>query len=316
MVDEVVKMSNKKLTVGILGGVIVLSALGYLYLNPEEEVQVQVVEEKPSSEPAPVVNVVSKPVVQPPVKKTDLTFDEKIPFSAISDLSVLPPSVRKTLLSEEVYYLHTTPDKAIVIKAKDNNEIRRHNFDLIEISLEDGNILNKSLEETDSKYDKWKYDNDLPMSHTRYNDDKEIVFTEVWNYSEDEPIKYKKTDKDGNVISVRKEVVENNVNLREDNLFYDSEGNMVKNISFNYDGTDLTRFTYYNSDTPDESAMLVSEFEDGVKKKETLYSTDYKVKNVYLPEYQDGQMSKLKVLDKDNKVVETLVGEALTNPSK
>ena len=55
MVDEVVKMSNKKLTVGILGGVIVLSALGYLYLNPEEEVQVQVVEEKPSSEPAPVL---------------------------------------------------------------------------------------------------------------------------------------------------------------------------------------------------------------------------------------------------------------------
>ena len=90
---------------------------------------------------------------------------------------------------------------------------------------------------------------------------------------------------------------------------YDEEGNMTKNVSFNYDGLDLTRFTYYNSQTPNDSAMIVSEFEDGVKKKETVYSSDYKIQNTYIPEYKDGQKSEIKILDKNNNLIETLQAE-------
>lgn len=307
-------MFNKKFAVGILSGVILLSALGYVVLNPKEEEQVQIVEEEKVAVPMQVKKVVPKPV-EPLIKKVDLynSIDKNLPLSAIADLASLPAPARKTIVElmdksdNGIYFINSSSDKVVVLLDEQDNAIKRHNFNFVEISLDDGNILNSSVNDNDSKYDKWDYDNDLPLSHTRYNDEKEIVYTELWNYSEDEPIKYKKSDKDGNVISIRKEVVENGVNLREENLFYDNEGNMVKNVSFNYDGMDLTRFTYYNSQTPDESAMVMSEFEDGVKKKETLYSTDYKVKNVYIPEYKDGQKSEIKILDKDNKLVETLV---------
>ncbi len=313
MVYEVVRMFNKKTAIGIMSVIVLLSALGYMFFNQKEEEQVQVVEEKQTSEPVQVKKVIPKPV-EIPVKKTSLynSIDKKLPFSVIADLAFLPVSVRHTveeLLEKSdngIYFLNSSLEKVVVL-LDEEEEIKRHNFNFVEISLDDGNILQSLEDESDSKYDKWKYENDLPLSHTHYDENKEIVYTEVWNYSEDEPIKYKKTDKDGNVISIRKEVVENGINLREENLFYDNEGNMIKNVSFNYDATDLTRFTYYNSETPDESAMLVSEFEDGIKKKETLYSADYKVKNIYMPEYNDGQKSEIKILDKDNKLIQTLV---------
>lgn len=315
MVDEVGKMFNKKVVIGICGGVVLLSALGYLFFNTSEEEPVQVPEVQQAQVPPPPVKQVVSKTIEPPVKKTDLynLSDKNIPLSAIADLADLPVSVRKTvemLLDTSyngIYFLNSSSDKITVILGEEDCEIKRHDINFIEISLADGSILDSNVEDKDSKYDKWKYKNGLPLSHTRYNDDKEIVYNETWNYSEDEPIKYKKSDKDGKIISLRKEVIENDINLREEHLFYDNEGRMVKNVSLNYDGTDLTRFTYYNSQ--DDSVMLVSDFEDGVKKKETLYSTDYKVKNIYLPEYKDGQKSKIKIFDKDNKLVETLVEE-------
>lgn len=316
MVDEVGKMFNKKVVIGICSGVALLSTFGYLFLNTsEEEETVQVPEVQQVQVPPPPVKQVAPKPIEPAVKKTDLynLSDKNIPLSAIADLADLPVSVRKTvemLLDTSyngIYFLNSSSDKITVILGEEDCEIKRHDINFIEVSLADGSILDSQVEDKDSIYDKWKYKNGLPLSHTRYNDDNEIVYNETWNYSEDEPIKYKKSDKDGKTISLRKEVIENDVNLREEHLFYDNEGRMVKNVSLNYDGTDLTRFTYYNSQ--EDSVMLVSDFEDGIKKKETLYSADYKMKNIYLPEYKDGQKSKIKIFDKDNKLVETLVEE-------
>ncbi|MCM1004465.1 MAG: hypothetical protein NC408_09010 [Candidatus Gastranaerophilales bacterium] len=313
-------MINKKIALGVSLGILFAAALGCFLLSEKDEVeQTESAVEEKTVPKVQVKQSVSQPAKYvPPVKKADLynSLDKNLPFSAIADLSVLSESARKTinnLLDEScggIYFLKHNNEKAILVvdltPDGEENAIKRHDFNFVEISLHDGTVLNNLSEEKDSKYDKWKFDGDLPLSHTHYNDAKELIYTEVWNYSEEEPIKYKKTDKDGNVISLRKEAVENDVNLREEHIFYDNEGNMTKNVSFNYDGTDLTRFTYYNSQTPDDSAMLVSEYEDGIKKKEILYSSDYKVKNVYLPEYKDGQKSELKILDKDNKIIETI----------
>ncbi len=318
---------NKKTVFGIslvLVLVLVLAAgLGYYFWPEEKEAEVVIPpkEEKPAAVPSKPVKTAPQPKQELPSKKTDLynTVDKNLPLSAIADLNTLPNEVQKTvkkLLDEScggIYYLNSTKDKVVLVvdltPEGEENAVKRHDFNFVEISLADGTILSQNNLEQDSETDKWKYDNDLPILHKHYNEDKELVYTEIWNYSEDESIKYKKTDKDENVISIRKEVVENGTNLREEHIFYDNEGKMVKNVSFNYDGVDLTRFTYYNSDDTEDSAMLVSEFEDGVKKKETLYSSDYHVKNIYIPEYKDGQRSEIKIFDKDNSLVETLVGD-------
>lgn len=315
-------MFNKKLAAGVFVSAVLTAGIWYVFRDNEKpEIAVEPVLEEKQPQPAPVQvkKVLSKPVQN--TVKADLynSVDKNIPFSAIADLALMPECVKKTvneLLEESsggIYFLKQSHDKVFLIvdltPEGENNPIKRHDFHFLEISATDGSVLTQQSRENESKQDKWEFDNELPLSHVHYGEDKHPVYTEVWNYSEDEPVKYKKTDKDGQVISMRKEVIDNGVNLREEHLFYDGEGNMVKNVSFNYDGTDLTRFTYYNSKAPDDSAMLVSEFEDGVKKKETLYSSDYKIKNIYVPEYKDYKKSEIKILDKNNNVVETLQAE-------
>lgn len=314
---------NKKVVFGISLGLVIAAGLSCFLLSEKE-----VVEQAESAVEEKVISKIQtkqdeKHFVKPvsTVKNADLynSINKNLPFSAIADLSFLPETARKTVnnlldeSNEGIYFLKHNDEKAILVvdltPDSDENAIKRHDFNFVEISLQDGTVLNHLEIEKDSKYDKWKFNDDLPLSHTHYNNEKELIYTEIWNYSEEEPIKYKKTDKDGNVISLRKEVIENDVNLREEHIFYDNQGNMTKNVSFNYDGTDLTRFTYYNSQAPDDSVMIVSDYEDGVKKKETLYSSDCKIKNIYLPEYKDGQKSELKILDKDNNIINTLQAE-------
>lgn len=314
-------MLSKKSTVAISLFAVITAVAGFLLFEAKKEVPLPVAEKKQDT----VINEQSKQekVVKPDkvIKKAELynSTDKNMPLSAIAGLSEMPDEVVKTvetLLQESsggIYFMTRFKDKVFLITdltpEGEENPIKRHDFSFVEISLNDGSIINTQIKDEDSKQDKWDFNNDLPLSHTHYDKDKKPVYSEFWDYSSEDPVKYKKVDKDGNVISLRKEVIENGVNLREEHVFYDNEGNMTRNVSFNYDGTDLTRFTYYNSEMPDDSAIIISEFEDGVKKKETLYSSDYKIKNIYFPEYKDGQKSEIKVLDKDNNLVETLVEE-------
>lgn len=318
-------MINRRIVLGISIGVFIMAGIAY-FLLPEktENVTTSTTSEKQAVNEVDVTSkTVAKPTVKnkPSVKKADLYnySDKNLPFSAIVDLAELSEGVKNTinnLLAESsggIYFLKSSADKVFIVvdltPEGEESPIKRHDFNFVEISLHDGSVINHIESEKDSQYDKWKYDGDLPLKHTHYNENKELVYTEVWTYDQEESVKYKKTDKDDNVISLRKEVVGNGTNLREEHLFYDKDGNMTQNVSFNYDGIDLTRFTYYNSQTPNDSVMISSEYEDGVKKKETVYSSDYKVKNIYLPEYNDGQKSEIKIFDKDNNLVETLVEE-------
>lgn len=298
-------MFNKKLVAGLSLGVAVLAILGGVFLYEKQaEKPVPAAPAEVKSEPAPVVVkevAVPKPPVTPQliVKKADLynNTDKLIPFSGIADLALLPAGVKSAVdnilenSSNGIFFLKKSGDKIVVIadtaSQDEENSKRRHDFEVMEISAEDGKILNDE-------------------NFTAKEDDT----LETWNTSDEDSVKYKKTDKEGNIISIRKETVENQTNLREEHVFYDKDGNMTMNVSFNYDGADLTRFTYYDSEKPEESFMIVNDYENGVKTKETLYSSDYKLQNTYIPVYTDGQKSGLKVLDSANKEIETLEDSA------
>lgn len=315
-------MFNKKLVAIISLLAAITGITGYFVLSDNEDKPTSSIAAEEQEIPIPHKEYkqqhLAKHIVQDtPVKKVDLynTTDKKMPLSAISNTADVSDNAKETInnilenSTNGFYLLKCINDKIIAItdEALENSTIKRHSFNFIEISSFDGTILNHENIEPDSKYDKWEYKNGLPVKHTHYNEKKELEFTEIWNYSEEETTKYKKINKNNQIISLRKEVIENNINLREENLFYDSEGNMVQNVSFNYDGLDLTRFNYYNSQNPDESAIIVNEFKDGVKQKEILYSTNYQIEKIYIPEYKEGQKSEIKILDKDNVIIEKLV---------
>lgn len=300
-------MFNKKFAAGIFMTAVVITASAFWLMNHKQEEPVSLPEKKEESpKPVPAVKPLKPqpqtperaPVIQDTLKtqKADLfnDTDKLMPYSGMANLASLSENVHKTVeslledSSQGIYYLMNSGENTIVILdnlSKDEEESkRRHDFRIVEISSEDGNIL----------------------KDTSYNEEKSSEFTEVWNNDEDEPIKYKMTDKDGKVLSMRKEIVENQTNLREEHIFYDENGRTEMNLSFNYDGADLTRFTYYNAEEPEESVTIVNEYQDGIKTKETVYSSEYKVKNTYVPHYENGRKAELFVYDAEGKEVAKL----------
>ena len=162
----------------------------------------------------------------------------------------------------------------------------------------------------DSNNDNWEYDkNGKPTKHIIYNNDGDVEYIETWNYTESSPIKYEIKDGNGKIVSVKKETVDNDSNdLRIEHIIYDSEGNTKINVSATYEGADIKRFTYYNADKLNESGSIFGEYQDGQKIKETVYSSDLKVKNVYSSDYDDnGERTDIKVFDGQNNEIEQIV---------
>ena len=120
-------------------------------------------------------------------------------------------------------------------------------------------------------------------------------------------------DSDGHVVSMRKEMVENGTDLRVEHLVYDSNGNTRINVSITYDGPDVKRFTYYNADKTAESGSVFDEYSNGLKTKETVYTSDLKVQNHYTSDYKDGNRESITVWDNQNKETQKLVTDFKEN---
>ena len=247
------------------------------------------------------------------IKETNLykeTSSSVIPLSAITELSGLPASIRNTVdiitRTNNIYMVQRHNDKIFIIS--DNHENIRHGIDFVEISLVNGQhtqtTLGYSDKMKDSDNDIWEYNSDtkLPTRHTKYNKDGDMEFVEVWNY-DDNPVKYEMKDSDGKVLSMRKETQHGGTDLRVEHLIYDKNGNTRINVSATYDGEDIKRFTYYNADKPAESGSIFSEYTDGNKTKETVYTSDLKVKNTYTSEYKDGLREEITKFDNKNREV-------------
>ena len=190
----------------------------------------------------------------------------------------------------------------------DNPANIRHSIEFTEISVNNGQLntttLGYSDKMEDSKNDKWEY-NELkqPIRHTKYNAHGDADFVEIWNYDNNNPIKYEIKDNQGKVISLRKETIEHGTDLRVEHLLYNKEGNTRINVSATYEGEDIKRFTYYNADKPNESGSIFSDYSDGLKTKETVYTSDLKVKNTYTSEYKDGNREDITKWDNKNQEV-------------
>ncbi len=292
----------------------------------ENKVENNVVEEIKETSPEPAVQEV-KPVqpVQEPKKNTERKIDlysdipdNMLPLSSIALLADTTENVRHIvgdLLkdSDRIYVLTVSGDKVIVI-TEAAEDIQRHGINIIKIDMSNDTYTAENLSQNtcSTKNGKWEYDktSKLPLRHTKYNDEKEVEYTEVWNYSEENPVKYELKDSEGKIISLKKETIsDNGSDMRVENLVYDGDGNTKLNVSVSFEGQDITHFTYYNAENSGEGVIVISEYEDGVKIKETVYTSDYKVKNSYKADYTDGLRTGITVFDSQGKEVEKLLQE-------
>lgn len=322
---------RKKVIGGIVLGIVAVACLTALIVSKETKDDEKIIPEKD-------IKKVEKPAekqIKPTVTqykaeakknlsvKTDLykgVPDSLLPLSAISEIASLNGHVHKTIKelvdnSTGVLYAKRNGNKLVMVV--ENPDDNRHGLEFVEISADGkhekvGFLLSK-YSESDTDEDLWEYDvsEDVkrPTKHTKFNSDGEVEFVETWNYLSEEPIKYELKNKDDKVISLVKETIDENNSMRQEHLIYDKDGKTKVNLTVNYDGADLTRFTYYNADKLNESGSVISEYKDGVKTKETVYTSDYKVKNVYEPEYKNGEREGIKVFDNENKEVKTLLSE-------
>lgn len=243
-----------------------------------------------------------------------------IPFSAINEISELPENIRNVVSAaakstDGVYMLKHRGNKVIMIV--DNQSNLRHGIEFVEISVPSGHRTTTTLgyndKMRDSDNDIWDYDTvsnvQRPLRHSKYNNEGDLEFVETWNYDESNPVKYEMKDASGKVLSMRKETLDDGTHLRVEHLLYDKDGKTKINVSVAYEGSDVKRFTYYNADKPAESGSIFAEYKDGSKVKETVYTSDLKVKNVYEPTYLDGNRTEIKVFDDKNNEIKKLVSE-------
>ena len=256
------------------------------------------------------------------VTKTDL-YDaipaSSLPLSAISILSEQPENIKSTILkiaeTNNIYMVQPKKDKLLVIA--DNPSNIRHGIEFTEVSTVNGQQIkttlgyNDKMKDTDN--DKWEYnDSKQPIRHTKYNKDGDMEFVETWNYDDSKRIKYDMKDANDKVISLRKETLENGTDLRVEHLLYDKDGRTRINVSATYEGEDIKRFTYYNADKPNESGSIFSDYSNGLKTKETVYTSDLKVKNSYTSEYKDDSRTDIIKWDNKNQEVHKYLPEEET----
>ena len=322
---------RKKVIGGIIIGVIAVACLTALMTSKETKEEDKTLPQKDAKQiektEAKQIKKVAPQKNEQKIKdnkiKSDLykgVPDSLLPLSAISEIASLNGNLHKTIKelvdnSTGVLYAKRNGNKLLMVV--ENPDDNRHGLEFIEISADGkhekiGFLLSK-YSESNTDDDLWEYETEeevkRPVKHTKFNSDGEVEFVETWNYSSDEPIKYELKNKEDKVISLVKETIDENNSMRQEHLIYDKDGKTKLNLTVNYDGADLTRFTYYNADKQEESGSLFSEFKDGIKTKETVYTSDYKVKNVYVPKYKDNERSEIQVLDSENQEVKSIIAE-------
>ena len=254
-----------------------------------------------------------------PVKIQSYHFEETrvLPISAVVALSSVSDNAKKTIekimINSDIYYINNENGRILIIKDANNDEDRsaRHDIEIITISA-DGKSIQKETEfpqkmsNEDSEHDIWDYkvlegNIVLPASHKFLSNDGKIKYIEYWNYNQNNPVRYKVTNEEGKVISIRKSSGREGGNWSDEHIFYDENGNTALNISIAYEDNNIARFMYYNPLSPETSVMIISEYVDGLKVKETLYTTDSKLKNTYIAEYTDGKCSRIKLFNSENR---------------
>lgn len=327
----------------IAGGVVIAVAAaiaGGLLItkNQEEQPEHQTVKQEVKKEKPAKIRHASKSDKQ--VKQSDISTEEEnvqevkdekvkrafmyenypasmVPLSGITALTDLSPTANAAVSkifdkSNNIYMINRSGHKLFMVV--ENPENIRHGVEFIELDTRNGHQTNTSLgynsKMQDSDNETWEYDKNseeqLPTRHAKYNKDGDVEFVEFWYYN-NSPVKYEMRDGEGNVISIKKETLDNDTNMRVEHVVYDKSGKTKINVTAAFEGDDIKRFTYYNADKPAESASVFGDYEDGNKVQETVYTSDLKVKNVYKADYENGIRKDITVFDnKDNEIEKVL----------
>ena len=259
-----------------------------------------------------------KKEVSPPVKETRLknaNVYSYLPLSAIPLLAQQPEYIFGA--AEEwldnspcLYHVYQKGDTLIMILEL-SEECQRHEAGFVCINTINGEqeAVPFGIVLDDIARSSWKYDKKtkLPLKHTFENNSEK--FTEIWNYAPDESVKYILKDGNGHIISMKKETAEGDFTLRREHLLYDENGSVKMNISAVFDGPNLIRFTCYDFGNPERNVIIETEYEDGNRIKETVYSSELSIKNIYRADYKDGELSGITVLDSVGNPVEKFIFE-------
>lgn len=296
--------------------------------------------EEVTKEVAPVENTSSKVVVQQQktVKRHDLYSNSlyDLPLISIVEISKLNPILKNEIdklleLSQGFYFLKMkNEDEVFIIFQNAISSIdtySRHGIEFAELSIDaEGTIIkniyqpfyngvlgeiSNAIEDANSKPDIWKFDKSFepyrPVKHSVYDEKGKLKFTEIWNYDQEEIVKYQVKNSKNKLISILKEIVTDDSNYRKEHIFYNDEGVVEFSISANYDGANISRFTYYNSLNSDDSVIIMSEFDEiGNKIKETIYDNDYQLLKIVKVDIENGERKKISVYDNEHRLIDSI----------
>lgn len=320
-------MNKKKLIgAGILSAFVISGALFAYFSKTTDNKNIEnVVEENRPAEVEQVLPVKTVKSLEPQkTHKAKLhNFDENhyVPFSAMVEISELPEDIREliqNLIKEsEVYSLKLSGDKIFIIKSANTEEEKfsRHDFEIVKISMKDKKVekdlrFPQKMSNTESEREIWNYevieeDMMVPTSHVSLSESGKAKLKENWYYNREDGLKYKVVNDKNKTLSLRKtSAPDENGNWSDEHIFYDEDGNTLLNVSSTYENNQLARFTFYEAENPNDGIIIVNEYNDGDKTKETVYTPDYKVQNVYNATYENGERKEVTVLDNNNKEVE------------
>ena len=271
---------------------------------------------------------VKKQTIQPrkEEKKYDLysltPYD--VPLYSIMEISKLQPNIKSIvdkLLedSQGFYLLRNDGDKVLIIlqnPVQQGNTYSRHDLQFVEIdsagklTYHDAGykgVEGETLREFEQSSNSWIFDElteqHRPTKHIVYDEKGKIKFTETWNYDENESVRYQMRDSHKKTVSILKESQDNESNLRKEHIFYDNEVKITMSLTINYDGANISRVTFYNAHDSIDSMSIISEFQDGLKVKESIYNEAYELINTVISEYVNGERKVIKLYDGEEKEI-------------
>jgi len=321
-------MVRKRFLVGLIIAIVFANVLYWIQQNDVSKENI-IANTLDTSKSESIQETSAPQQIKPVVPKYDLYSETPydLPLTSIYEISKLSKTVKKSIdkileLSQGFYYLKQIDDKVFVIlqnPAYETDTYTRHGLQIAEISQE-GKItyhtagysgINGELslpEETET--DTWVYDKSIepyrPLKHIAYDEKGKIKFTEIWNYSPDENIKYEMKDAKNKTISILKETIETETNYRKEHIFYDNEGNTLVSISINFDEANITRFNYYNAKKPNSSVIIMCDYVDGNKTFEKVYDKDYNLVNIFESAYKDGTRNSISIFDPEKNKLGTI----------